>query len=234
MTRFHLLTAPESQPKLTKTMKFGVYSAALHLQAGRKDTCPWATKGCKRACLTYSGRGRMAQIQEARKRRTEMFFKHRDSFDSLLRLDLDKLARTAKKHGMIPACRLNATSDLGWESLIREFPDIRFYDYTKSYERYLHWVLEPDFSPINYHLTFSYSETTTDDTVEYLLCRGGTIAVPFNIGRHDPMITRWQDFPVIDGDTHDARFIDPRSVIVGLRVKVNKGTANNPFIQDVP
>lgn len=233
MTRFHLLTAPESQPKLTKTMKFGVYAAALHLQAGRKDTCPWATKGCKRACLTYSGRGRMAPIQDARKRRTEMLFKHPRIFHDLLERDLVKLDRVAMGHKMIPACRLNATSDLDHTNTIAAYPTIRFYDYTKSYERYLSWLLEPDCSPINYHLTFSYSETTSDDTIEYLLSRGGTVAVPFNIGRHDTMITRWQGFPVIDGDTHDARFIDPRSVVVGLRVKTNKGTANNPFIQEV-
>jgi hypothetical protein len=29
----------------------------------------------------------------------------------------------------------------------------------------------------------------------------------------------WLGFPVIDGDRHDARFLDPAGVIVGLRAK---------------
>jgi hypothetical protein len=32
----------------------------------------------------------------------------------------------------------------------------------------------------------------------------------------------WHDYPVIDGDTHDLRHLDPKGVVVGLSPKGNK------------
>ena len=67
--------------------------------------------------------------------------------------------------------------------------------------------------PRNYHLTFSRSETNEADCLDVLRA-GGTVAVVF-ANKPDT----WHGFPVIDGDKHDLRHLDPRGVVVGLSPK---------------
>jgi len=67
--------------------------------------------------------------------------------------------------------------------------------------------------PKNYSLTFSRSETNEADCIRVLEA-GGNVAVVF---RHKP--DTWHGFPVIDGDAHDLRHLDPRGVVVALSPK---------------
>ena len=69
--------------------------------------------------------------------------------------------------------------------------------------------------PPNYHLTFSRSETTKDDTVKSILQNGGNVAVVYG-----DALPVW-DFgaEVINGDETDLRFLDPRGKVVGLLYK---------------
>ena len=62
-------------------------------------------------------------------------------------------------------------------------------------------------------------------------CTNGiNVAVVFTTSRSEALPETWNRFPVIDGDLHDCRFLDPTGVVVGLRAKgVAKG-AQSPFV----
>jgi hypothetical protein len=163
----------------------------------------------------------MPSSARARDRRSALYLEDQDHFLTLLRADLYELRETARHLGMTPAARLNGTSDIPWERLYREvfeeFPEIRFFDYTKLRPRM--WAFLDGQSggaawPENYHLTFSLSEKNRGDAIE-LLRRGGNVAVVF----WPDLPKSWLGYPVIDGDEHDARFLDPKGVVVGLSAK---------------
>jgi hypothetical protein len=47
--------------------------------------------------------------------------------------------------------------------------------------------------------------------------------VVLNVGRGLELPAYWHGARVVDGDAHDNRWLDPRGVIVGLRVKDGSG-----------
>lgn len=134
-----------------------------------------------------------------------------------LRLSIKFIADSAAKQGLRPAVRLNGTSDVAWEkisNIMTEFPDIQFYDYTKLWRRAV------DFGkgllPTNYYLTFSRSEENQEHVAAVLDYPAVNIAAVWAKGqRPDSYFGR----PVIDGDLHDVRFLDPTGVVVGLTPK---------------
>lgn len=158
----------------------------------------------------------MQRSANARDRRSALYLVDPERFLNLLRGDIEWLRRDAKKAGMIPAVRLNGTSDLPWErlhgELFEEFHDVDFFDYTKL--RPHMWQFVKGLFPANYHLTFSMSERNSSDA-KLVLQAGGNVAVVF--WPHIP--TSWQGYPVIDGDRHDARFLDEPGCVVGLSAK---------------
>ena len=222
--RPNLLTPGARQHKLAKGSK-GIEAAVMHLApaglAGFGSVCPWASAGCKAACLNTSGRaqtrlelddraGLLAHpIHGARIRRTERFFTDRTQFFADLDRELTNLTKRAQRKGRMPVVRLNGTSDIPWEQfgVIERHPEIQFYDYTKSKARALSDL------PANYHLTLSRTETDTDADVLAVLDRGVNVAVVFG----GPELPGWfGDREVIDGTKDDWRFKDPTGVIVGL------------------
>tara|TARA_R110002110_G_scaffold370176_1_gene580213 strand:+ start:44 stop:616 length:573 start_codon:yes stop_codon:yes gene_type:complete len=152
-------------------------------------------------------------IQLARIARTTKFFKDRDKFYYDLYKDLELLEKQADKLGLDAAARLNGTSDIPWErvkpELFFEFSTIQFYDYTKYPNR-----LD---LPINYHLTFSLSETNKAQALA-VLDRGQNIAAVFNVKKGQPLPSTCWGYPVFDADLDDERFADPFG-IAGLRAK---------------
>ncbi len=113
---------------------------------------------------------------------------------------------------MIPAVRLNGTTDIKWEnySLLDKFPDLQFYNYTK-------WPPNlRECLPDNYHLTFSHSEAAAslERSKEWFERKVNT-AVVFR----GELPKTYLNKPVINGDDSDLRFTDPVGVIVGLKVK---------------
>ena len=152
----------------------------------------------------------------ARDRRAALILENPRLFVKRLRAELTLLETDALQYDLRPAIRLNGTSDLRWEclypELFNDFPHLQFFDYTKLHIRVRHHLQEK--LPANYHLTFSADATNHRQAID-LLHQGGTVAVVFwpNLPK------TWWGFPVIDGDLHDARFLDPRGVVVGLRAK---------------
>ncbi len=208
---YHLLSA---NAKLEKGMEFGTLNLGLQLAPAKTSgyqTCPMSTEGCRKACIFTSGfAGMYKKINEARIRKTQLYFENRAEFMRLLRLDLDKAVKQAEKMNKKLVIRLNVFSDIPWEEngIIQEYPAVQFMDYTAIPKRFFKKL------PANYHLTFSRKESN-DDAVNEVLKAGGNVAVVFRGGLPET----WRGYKVIDGDTHDNRYSDPKNVIIGLKDK---------------
>jgi len=227
-TRFHYQSSSEiltelpapwrllsSSAKVNKCESVGVLARVLYFTPG--IFCPAATSGCLQSCLGHtSGRMPFQTHTEARDARAALFLEQPQLFLRRLRAELTLLETDALQHGLQPAVRLNGTSDLSWERLCPELfvdhANLQFFDYTKLYRRMLDF-LECTF-PANYHLTFSGDAKNTNRAID-VLNRGGTVAAVF----WPELPETWWGFPVINGDAHDARFLDPAGVVVGLKAK---------------
>lgn len=213
----HLLAPGSSNPKMKKmASELGIQAFALSLApfdvGGLGNVCPFASPGCSGVCSNYAGRGAMSTIQKARIAKTRFWFSNRDGFLELLNRDLERVNRykvsLASKRGKRAVVRLNVFSDIPWERFLNmeDFPEIQFYDYTKIAARLGN-------TPGNYYLTFSLSETN-EDQARKALKQGFNIAVPVR----EKKSTFW-DYPVIDGDLHDYRFLDPAGSVIVLKPK---------------
>jgi hypothetical protein len=204
--------------KTVKGEAYGYLTAILYLapalQAGRGEVCANRSKGCTLGCLYTAGRGKMRNVQEARIRKTRLFFDDYATFKATLYKDIQAFVDYCKKQGKGACVRLNGTSDIAWERLgvFSSFPSVQFYDYTKSPIRALQFAKGA--APSNYHLTFSRSESNEAQALD-VLASGGNVAVVFANG----LPSSWFGFPVVDGDKNDLRFLDSRNVVVGLKAK---------------
>ena len=213
-----LLTAEIASPKLAKHEASNYYTAILYL-AGAGDTrlCPASTEGCRAVCLvTEAGRGTFDNVKQARQARTNLLFDKRDEFLTILRADIKSVIRKATKLGKTPAIRLNGGSDLDWSEIYAEFPTVQFWEYTKRPDLALKLNKLP-----NVQATYSHNEHTTNRIMGAMLANGINIAMVFDLWsrKGGDLPANVGSVPVIDGDVHDLRFLDPKGVIVGLRLK---------------
>jgi hypothetical protein len=220
-------------PKVLKGLKQGYNTYILHLapaDLSGYQTCPKATSGCKAACLNTAGRGGMFKkgentntIQQARIRKTKMFFENRSEFMVQLVKDIELGIKQSIKKDLVPVFRLNGTSDLSFEkyevvrngvlyrNIFDAFADIQFYDYTKVLGRKVNNIK-------NYSLTFSAADGNDNDVMK-AIAQGYNIATVFGIKKTEPMPEYYNGLPVFNGDESDLRFLDPKGVIVGLYAK---------------
>ncbi len=232
-TAFHTCSASEilalyglpkgllsTSKKSEKCGKVGVLNRVLYLTPG--VFCPAATPGCLKGCLGHtSGLMQLPSSTIARDRRTALYLESNDLFMQMLRVEIEHLRENARRLKLTPAVRLNGTSDIPWEILhprvFDQFPDVQFFDYTKLHKRvrqFLSGSLGSRKWPANYHLTYS-ADGSDRETSREVLSAGGNVATVF----HPVIPTKWWNTCVIDGDEHDARFLDQKGVIVGLRAK---------------
>lgn len=253
-----LLTWGELNPKTAKNSQAhlvnpqtgkGYYTAVLHLSPANESgfqACPWHTPGCASNCLHFAGDPQCTENKmEARWRRTLHLALHPDSFLQKLYKEIEQYRQAAHADDKHLAVRLNATSDVPWEAgkynireeekevmrqVMHHFPDVYFYDYTKSVNRanrhaskytdntYKHW-------PDNYHITYSLSEhPNSREAANKLLEKGVNVSIPFGVHRKHDLPKVWvlpsgKKVPIIDGDKHDLRFLDVHPAVVGLRAK---------------
>lgn len=184
-----------------------------------KNLCPAASEGCRAACLAETS-GRMVFKANVRARlyRTLLYMFEPEAFRAALRAELKAFVRKAERAGLKPVCRPNGGQDILWErvfpELFAEFPQVRFYDYTKilpsRYRRDL---------PGNYHLTFSRAESNHLACLEFLAA-GGNVAIVLDTAGA-PLPETLEGFPVVAGDEDDVRLPerDGRGVWVALRPK---------------
>lgn len=220
-------------PKTLKGQSIGYNTYILHLAPANVsgyETCAKRTTGCTVACLNLAGRGGMFKrgestnvIQQARIRKTAMFFEERAGFMEWLVADILLAIKQSKRKGLIPVFRLNGTSDLAWEkyevvrdgvtfsNIFSAFPEVTFYDYTKILGRRTAGIA-------NYSLTFSAADGNDAD-VYRAISEGYNIATVFGLKKTEPMPESYMGLPVFNGDESDLRFLDPKGVIVGLYAK---------------
>jgi len=226
----------DTNAKTRKGLKKGFATAISYLApsnaSGVTNTCPSASKGCRKACLFMSGRGVMSPVMEARINKTKFFVNDQRAYLSQLKKELTAFIKSSAKKAKTPCSRLNGTSDIAWETvtldgknIMQHFPDLQFYDYTKRIDRMFNFL--DGQMPTNYHLTFSRSETTKDETVKSILKNGGNVAVVYA-----ETLPLWDfDAEVINGDEDDLRFNDPRGKVVGLIYKRAKGVTVDDAIE---
>lgn len=232
-------------PKILKGMAQGYNTYILHLAPANVsgyETCPKRTAGCTAACLNTAGRGGMFKrgettnvIQEARKRKTRMFFENRVEFMRLLVADIELAIKQSAKVNLIPVFRLNGTSDLAFEkfevvrngqlfrNVFAAFPEVQFYDYTKILGRKVAHIA-------NYHLTFSAADGNDADVAK-ALAMGMNVATVFGIKKTEPMPETYNGVAVFNGDDSDLRFLDPKGVVVGLYAKGKAKKDTSGFVK---
>ena len=216
-------------------------SLSPHKSAGLGNLCTHASSGCIASCLNEQGLASVFDaIKEARKRRTEIFYRDRDWFIGRLKTEIANRCKLAKKRGTRVAVRLNVFSDVIWErvapSIFTDFPQVSFYDYSKHPKRF-GAILPNDW------VTFSRSEINDQDC-HRILESGGNVAVAFAdmsgkfVGNRAGLQTlpkTWKSFQVIDGDISDLRFEDTRGRkrgrVVGLRLKAHSNEARAQAIE---
>ena len=218
------LLSINADAKTRKGIEFGVMTGILYLAPSNEsqvmNTCPKASKNCRLVCLYTSGRGAMSSVKKARVAKTIRFHIDGDAFIGDIDRDVVELKRKALKVKLKPATRLNGTSDIAWEavkvngkSVMEIHSEHQFYDYTKRIERIREYAAGK--MPKNYHLTFSRSENNDVEVAE-AIALGVNVAVVF-AGKTLPDTYLGRN--VINGDEHDARFLDPVGCIVGLKAK---------------
>jgi hypothetical protein len=223
-------------PKAAKAQSYGYLNAIHYLapykQSG-KNLCPHASPGCVAACLGWtSGQAGMVakqsdlnSVRQSRIDKARRFMAERAAYMRDVVKSIQLAQRKAERLQLALCVRMNGSSDIAFErmrvtidgvtfpSLMDAFPTVQFVDYTKSIERAL--ANARGDGPRNYRLTFSRSEANESDCVR-VLCAGGNVAAVF-----ETKPDAWHGFPVIDGDSHDLRHLDPRGAVVALSIKGN-------------
>lgn len=175
------------------------------------EVCASRSPECTKHCIFTSGRGSENFTRKdgshpvwwSRIFKTIWFFRAREEFVAQLHKEISR--------NQDAAIRLNVFSDWQWErqfpEIFADFPKTQFYDYTKHFKRMFRD------RPSNYHLTFSLHENNEHQARDVLEAGMNIAAVT------DKIDGTLFNHPVIDGDDHDLRFLDPHPCVVGLRPK---------------
>jgi len=212
------LLARDNNTKLIKTAKgskLPVVLAGLSMMP-TLAICPNSKKAkCLDMCLKDSGFSEVFDsVNVARQKKTDYFMQDRDGFLQQLKRELTNLDKYAKKHDKKAIVRLNVLSDIPWEryNIPQQFPDIKFYDYTKRSNRL-------DRMPINYQLMFSWSGASEyQQEVNNALKTDTPVTVVFSKELPEYYLGR----KVYNGDLSDLDNLDQKGMVIGLVLKGNK------------
>lgn len=195
-----LFTPDGGNAKVAKNFKaLGVSTLVHHLsphkEAGVFNVCPGASPGCIKACLHTAGNpAYLVNKTTARVKRTRMLYHAKPEYLYLMLCEMFHHMRRCYMSDVIPAFRLNGTSDLPWEayklcgkSILERATDLCdelgwkypvFYDYTKVEKRYRNYLANRHDWPFNYHLCWSVSEEPHNRAlVPSFLDNGGQVAI---------------------------------------------------------
>ena len=225
-----------------KGSKHGYLTAALFMtphrveEGGRvTNVCPYEDN-CARDCIAHTGMGTTPSVRYSRAERRRWFDEDPKGFIERLEHELEAFSTRAYNRDLLPAARLNATSDIRWEleaeGLFMDFADIQFYDYTK-------WPIglkharrgkPKEFRrPIrNYYLVRSWSPKMDMNELRGVLSAGVSVAAPFapleKTEDKNQIPKEYLGIPVVNGDTHDLIFKHPPGTFIGLRFKGRGGS----------
>jgi hypothetical protein len=170
---------------------------------GVKNMCAFATKGCSSMC--FGNVKRLKMIEGIKIKRSLLLQNDPDLYLAFYVNEVIRLKNYAKMKKMKLVLRLNGTSDKDFTKmgLYSIFPDVQFCEYTKN--PYLVKKYMNDELPRNLHLTLSRSEDNHDFALECLASGLINVAIPFSSN----FPSEWEGYPVVSGDNHDLRFLDP-------------------------
>lgn len=228
--KYRKLLSVNVDAKTSKGDSLGYITGILYLAPADTvdglNTCPYASVGCKAACLYTAGRGKFNNVQTARINKTILFRDNQRYFMFSLIEDIKRLIRKSNKDNKKLCIRLNGTSDIDWskvkyqgQNIFEIFPNVQFYDYTKDIKKAL------NNSYNNYHITFSYSGSNRVATKK-ALDKGINTAIVFK----QSLPNTYQGVNVLDGDKHDLRFLDAQNSIVGLIAKGEAKKIKSNFV----
>lgn len=206
-----------------------------------KTFCAGSSAECRQGCLVYTGKNQLVVQNVAIKQAiAKLLVRHPVEFTFLLIGALDRYLKSRKYSEYQKFVRLNMLADVPFEIMYPDgwlfdlFPELSFYDYTKVPGRQ---------SRSNYDLSFSYSGENWRFLRDELHAghRAVVAFIPWAYKR--PKGVRKDEYPfpkffnpkelgiskpipVIDGDSHDIRPLDPDWCCVGLRWKKSKGLGN--------
>ena len=209
----------------TKTAKNTLTTFILYLSPAEQNNkkinlCPFASKGCLKACLYTAGRGKFNNVQEARTNRSNYLVNNRGSFYFQIEKEiLSKVKYYQRKNEKI-AIRLNGTSDIDSIKALKAYANlnfedlngkVEFYDYTASYKRAFKYK-----DSKNYTVALSRKEDNENECIKALE-NGINSAFVFS----GELPTSYKGFEVVDGDASDDIMIKykGKGVILGLRAK---------------
>jgi len=218
----------DDNPKIQKSEKKlpGFVATILHFapsDLSGYQVCPFAD-ACRKVCLHTAGARHFQKIKTfGRIRKTKMFFEDRRAWEYEYITDLTIQQMRADEEGKVATHRPNGTSDIPWERIAFQtfggktvfeiFPRMQFIDYTK-------YPPKERVPPENYHLTFSLSTSEENARwAEDALKRDWNVTVVFAVRKGQLLPADFGGIPVVDGDEHDFRHLDPPGSIVGLRAK---------------
>jgi len=226
-TKLSYLGGINLSAKLVKNKKIGYYTYSLNLapaSTSGHNVCPFSTPECRLSCLATSGRTAVEiysgkhTIQNCRITKTRLFYSETEFFMQWLIAEILMYQKKAKKDGYLFSVRLNTISDIDWQnvkidgmSIFEIFPEIQFYDYTKSHLKFKN-------KPTNYHLTYSHTGRNWS-LCNAVLESGNNIAVVFNVKHETDLPKTFMGYKVINGDANDYRPLDGNGVVVGLKWK---------------
>lgn len=196
---------------------------------------PWKLSGhqvcgggehCHESCLVRSGREKIKEfvdgadnaVMRSRIRKTNFFYKDRETFMQVLVHEIKRYKRKAERMNMEFSVRLNGTSDLSpilfkdpmtGKNILEIFPDVQFYDYTKIYNRINLMERYP-----NFDVTFSYDGYNWEECKKFLE-RGGKVAVVF-YGENETLPKQFRGWNVESGNEYDMRYLNSPRTIIGL------------------
>jgi len=241
--------------KSVASLGLGLASAQRINDKQKLTTCPKSAI-CESLCLgetsgqnrLYGGEGQFKSGPRlSQYLKTEAMVVHPEEFAVVLYSEIERFRKKADKEDFQVAIRLNVTSDFKpsvFEAVIRAFPDVMFYDYTK--------LSGNDAIAPNHHLTYSSTgasqvvdgkkvvnrETNWNRMVQRMR-DGFNVAMAFTSRTSMPAFVEddktGERFQVWNGDNYDARFLDPKpgqegnllnkGMIVGL---TNKDRTTKP------
>ena len=220
--------AVNSSQKMEKGKKENYDSYVIYLSPSDLsgvNMCRFASAGCIAACLNGSGhaliaeraKGKANPIAISRLKKTWLVSFNRVAAEKVICHEIEREGKRSHSNGHKFCARLNGTSDIFYGSIIKKFPTVQFYDYTKND---LFLKLSKNFP--NWHLTFSFSGNNHDAVIDAMK-NGFNVAFPI-VGKKEvkELIASGIGFSM---DETDLRFLDPGKGNFGLlTVKETSGT----------
>jgi len=219
-----------SSTKIEQGESLDILSAVIYMAPGRssgREMCAFATAECRKLCLGGNGavgEGSGLLVTGSSKNsmlwKTALYFHNRGLFIELLTAEVRAHVSKAKRNGMVPAVRVDGTSDTGLGARMAWIvPDCQWFDYTKNYKRAA-TALAGKYGP-NYTTVLSYTGENE------ALCRdhldnGGRVAVVIDRKKDDAKPRTIMGYPVANGDAHDAVWLHNPGHVVALGFKAAK------------